>query len=162
MSHVRFIVGGRKLMGHLRSCYACVTQGGCSRHTGGNTYTRPAVEGLRGDVLFHEALVEFDLMAMSRSKAAVDGAGPQWVDEEFMVEYPALAEFMRETVWEDGKVRRTGTLLIVAEGRVIKCSIHDRDGRRSAWITADTVKTLFARCDAALASDGLEWRKDTR
>lgn len=101
-------------------------------------------------------------MAMSRSKGAVDGVTLQWVDEEFQLEYEALGEFMRETLWDDGKPRKTGTLLIVAEGKVLKCAVHDRDGRRGAWVTAETWKDLLSRIDAGLASDTLDWRKDTR
>jgi hypothetical protein len=110
----------------------------------------------------YQANIEDEIMAMSRSKSGESAAVLQWVDEEFMVEYPALGEFLRETIWDDGKPRKVGTLLVVAEGRVIKCSVHDRDARRSAWVTAETFKQLLSRVDAALAADSLEWRKDTR
>jgi hypothetical protein len=113
-------------------------------------------------VVYLQALVEVDLMAMSRSKSASDLPGSQWVDEEFIASHPSLAEFMRETSWDDGKPRKTGTILIVADGRVLKASVHDRDARRSAWVSADTLCELLVRIDAALGTDSLEWRKDTR
>lgn len=112
---------------------------------------------------FHAwVLYEESVMAMSRSKSAAESPAMMWTDEEFGTEHPALYEFLRETSWEDGKPRKCGTLLVTVDVGVLKCSVHDRDGRRTAWVSSDTFKELMRRVDAALASDSLEWRKDTR
>jgi len=101
-------------------------------------------------------------MAMSRSKAAGEDVGQQWVDELFELEYPDLYEFLRETKWDDGKARKTGTILITVDVGTLKAVLHDRDGKRCAWFSADEFAVLLQRANKALASSTVEWRKDTR
>lgn len=101
-------------------------------------------------------------MAMSRSKSASESPSLQWVDEEFMLEYPDLYEFLSEQEWEDKKKRVTGTLIIACEGRSIKAKVCDRDGKRGAWVTAELFTDLLKRIDTALNHDDLDWRKETR
>lgn len=149
-------------MKHPKGCYGCGRKR-CGSLSGGSLLnTSPAIYGLRVECEIRLAVVEEELMAMSRSKSASDSPGMKWVDEAFFVEYPDLYEFMSETVWDDGKPRKTGTMVIAVEGRVIKASVHDRDGRRSAWVTAEEFATLLKRIDEGLRSDALDWRKDTR
>jgi len=148
-------------MGNSR-CYACVTQGGCLDHRKSTRNNGREVDGLNRDRLYYEAVLwELD-MAMDRSKAGGDLGLVTWMDEVFSLEHPHLFEFMTETSWSDGKPRKVGTLLLVAEGKVIKCSLHDRDGRRAAWITAESLQELLRRVDKGLEFDTLDWRKDTR
>jgi hypothetical protein len=109
-----------------------------------------------------EAYMWGDAMAMDRAKSASESPGGAFVDEEMMAEWPHLYEFMREVAWSDGKPRKTGTLTISVEGRMIKCSTHDRDGRRYFWLSSDTWSGLLRSIDAALRDDTAEWRKDTR
>lgn len=85
-----------------------------------------------------------------------------WTDEEFFVEYENLYEFLRETQWDDGKPRKTGTMLITVDAGSLKAVVHDRDGKRCAWVTADTFKQLLNRIDTAIGTATLEWRRDTR
>jgi len=145
-----------------KGCYGCGRKR-CSRLRSGDLlYTTPALYGLRDEVLRYQTVIEGELMAMPRSKGAIEGVGLSWSDEYFQVEYPDLFAFMSELVWDDGKARKVGTLTVVAEGKVVKASVHDRDGRRSAWCSAETFAELLKRIDKGLATDSLDWRKDTR
>lgn len=101
-------------------------------------------------------------MAMSRVKSAADSPAMLWVDEEFGAEHPLLYEFLRETAWDDGKPRKTGTILLTVDVGTLKGVLHDRDGKRCAWFSAESMTQLLRRVDKALESDAVEWRKDTR
>jgi hypothetical protein len=108
------------------------------------------------------AAAEVELMAMSRGKSAGEGPLAQWMDEGFRTEHPDLFEFLAETLWDDGKKRLTGTLIFATEGRSLKCKVCDRDGKRGAWVTADTFAEILLRIDTLLHNDDLDWRKETR
>lgn len=101
-------------------------------------------------------------MAMDRSKSAGENPGHLFVDEHMSAEHPDLYAFMREVAWSDGKKRLTGTLTISVEGRVIKCSTHDRDGKRYFWMTGESWQGLLRSIDSALRNDTAEWRPDKR
>jgi len=149
-------------MSHPKGCYGC----GRKRCSAGPSWKperdTSVVYSLATELLMSEAFFEGVAMAMDRSKAAGESPGTAFVDEEMMAEWPHLYEFMRETVWSDGKPRKTGTLTISIEGRMIKCSVHDRDGRRYGWLSSDTWSGLLKVINANLGDDGIEWRKDTR
>lgn len=125
-------------------------------------YTLYAGDGLASWVSYIMAVAEGELMAMSRSKSASESPGLQWMDEVFALEHPDLYEFLAESMWDDGKKRSTGTLIIASDGRSIKAKVCDRDGKRGAWVTADTFSDLLRRIDIALHNDDLDWRKETR
>jgi len=149
-------------MSHPKGCYGC----GRKRCSAGPSWkperNTPPVYSLTEGLLVWQAAMEDELMAMDVSKGAAHNPGHLFVDEEMCAEHPDLYAFMRETVWSDGKKRSTGTLTISVEGRVIKCSTHDRDGKRYFWLTGDTLKGLLASIDRALRDDTAEWRPDKR
>jgi hypothetical protein len=72
--------------------------------------------------------------------------------------YPSLTEFLIEVLWEDGKPRETGTvLLFVQEGRWKAC-LNDRDADASCFVSARTLGELLAVMDAAIEDPSVEWR----
>lgn len=73
---------------------------------------------------------------------------------------PSLAEFLSETVWEDGTARQTGTLMVFVEEGRWKGWLHDRDQGCSAFLSNTTLSNLLACLDTALAGDEVEWRPD--
>jgi len=149
-------------MSYSGRCYACVTRGGCKRHRRREaTPARvPPSPGSSSSAFW--AQYGDDLMAMSRTKAAGEAVTLLWVDEQCGGLYPALYEFLRETQWDDGKPRKTGTFLVTVDQGSLKMVLHDRDGRRCAWMTAETMADLLRRADESLSSQSTEWRKDTR
>lgn len=102
-------------------------------------------------------------MAMKRSSAhSPTGLPSQFVDEVFSAEYPTLYEWLRESKWDDGATRKTGAVMILVDGSYLKAWVHDKDGRRSAWVSAESFSLLLQAVDSALAEGRLEWRADKR
>ena len=103
-------------------------------------------------------------MAMSRLKSlgGPNNVGKTAVDEKLYGLYPELHEFLTETSWDDGKPRKTGTLLIMADNGWWKAFVHDRDGRCGAFVTAGTVDLLMSAVEAGLAAGDLDMRPDKR
>lgn len=102
-------------------------------------------------------------MAMKRPDAeATPQAGQPLQDEVFSGFYPTLFSHMSETRWDDGKPRKTTTLLVFVENGKWKAHVNDRDGRRGFWVSADAWEQLLESADEAIDSVSTEWRKDTR
>lgn len=106
--------------------------------------------------------LEDEAMAMSRSKSTISASGRVVVDQVLEREFPTLHEFMTESTWDDGKIRKTGSLMIVVEDGWWKCWLHDRDGRTSAWFTGTSVKDVMMMAEEGLLGSSVAWRKDTR
>lgn len=83
-------------------------------------------------------------------------------DESFLVLFPAMVEWLTESKWDDGKKRETGTAMLLAEGGLWKLWMHDRDGKRSCWISAESLTTLIQRADEVAQGGAGEWRLDKR
>lgn len=102
-------------------------------------------------------------MAMSRKGSGTGGDSRLTaVDHDMAARCPVLHEWMTEITWDDGKKREVGTLMVVAEGGWWKAWLHDRDGRRSAWLAGVTLHDLFAAVEDALGSNTVAWRPDKR
>lgn len=75
---------------------------------------------------------------------------------------PAILEFLTIAAWEDGTVRQVGTIMVLVDGLVWKAWVHDRDGRRSCFVSSRTPEDLLAAVEEVLANGGGEWRSDDR
>jgi hypothetical protein len=72
--------------------------------------------------------------------------------------YPALAEFLTLTRWEDQSPRDTGTMLICwGEGRW-RAWLNDRDSQANSWLSGDTLADLLLSVESGLREGTLEWR----
>lgn len=76
--------------------------------------------------------------------------------------YAGLQEFLTMTAWEDGAVRQTGTLMLLAEGGLWKLWIHDRDGKRSVWISGQSVEAVTQKAEDIVQGGPADWRPDKR
>jgi hypothetical protein len=102
-------------------------------------------------------------VAMKRPDAgATPQSGQTLKDEVFEGFYPKLLAHLSETVWEDGKQRKPSTLLVMVENSRWKAFLHDRDGKRGFWISAESWEWLLEALEGAVDSSSTEWRKDTR
>jgi hypothetical protein len=84
------------------------------------------------------------------------------VDQAACKELPYIVAFLSQTVWEDGKDRKPGSILVVADGGLWKCWVNDRDALLSAWVSADTLLDLLSAVERGLAGDALSWRSDRK
>jgi len=107
--------------------------------------------------------LEAEAMAMMRRDEAEAPAVARSARDEVLLGWlPNVHEWLTETQWHDGKPRKSTTLMVVVENGRWKCWVHDRDARRSAWVTADAWEALWVVLERSLKDDDLEWRKDTR
>lgn len=102
-------------------------------------------------------------MAMKRpSGEATPSVGQNLKDEVFEGFYPKLFAHLSEAVWDDGKPRKTSTLLLLVENGRWKAFLHDRDGKRGFWLSGESWEWLLESLEAGVESSSTEWRKDTR
>lgn len=102
-------------------------------------------------------------MAMSRQGSGTGGdAAHKGIDPWLDKAATHLHEWLTELTWEDGKKREPGTVMVVVEGGWWKAWLHDRDGKRSAWLSASTLPLLLGVVDEALATNNVAWRPDRR
>lgn len=83
---------------------------------------------------------------------------PKWVDHDFESLYPNLTEYLTAESWDDGKARRTSTLLVFFEAGSLKLCLNDRDSNRSAFFCEGTMADTLARIESALTDGTVEWR----
>lgn len=93
---------------------------------------------------------------------AAPNALPLATDEVLREWLPTLHEYVTTTRWEDGKPRKTSTVMLLCENGKWKVWVHDRDLKRSCWITGDCWEGVWEQTERSLKDDSLEWRKDTR
>jgi len=102
-------------------------------------------------------------MAMKRPTEAVAPSGAKPLsDEVFEGFYPKLFAHLTELQWDDGKPRKTSTLMVMAENGRWKSFLHDRDAKRGFWMTSESWEWLLEQLEAGIESSSTEWRKDTR
>jgi len=102
-------------------------------------------------------------MGMKRPDAGeVQLGGPAASDPVLSGFYPTLTEWLTTTVWDDGKPRKTSTLLLMTENGRWKAFLHDRDGKRGFWMTAEAYEGLLGALENGLTNSSVEWRRDTR
>jgi hypothetical protein len=103
-------------------------------------------------------------MALSRSVGAAQAAGQTRgaEDEAFSLRFATLHEFLTQLVWEDGKPRKPGSILLFTDQARWKLLVHDKDARMGAFLTGNTVDGLLQDADDGLSNGSLDWRKDTR
>lgn len=116
---------------------------------------RPETRDGRSELEIHMAMVR-------PSGGSVARVGQPARDEVLHGWLPALHDHLTETQWDDGKPRKTSTVLIMTENGYWKASIHDRDMKAGAWVTAEAWEELLETLNRKLIEGSLEWRKDTR
>lgn len=87
-----------------------------------------------------------------KSSPIVSRAGPAWHH------FPHIMDFLTQDRWSENVRRELGTLLIVFEDGRFRVWVNDKDGRRTAWCSCESVEGLLDALEANLATDGLEWR----
>jgi len=105
---------------------------------------------------------ESDVAMKRPNEAEARTSGQLLSDEVFEGLYPKLLAHLRETTWDDGKPRKTSTLLVLVENARWKAFFHDRDAKRGFWLSAEAWEWLLESLEAAVDSSSTEWRKDTR
>lgn len=107
--------------------------------------------------------IDWEIEAMKRPDAIESGGGGSpLVDEVLAGWLPTLLEYLATMKWEDGKPRKTSTAMIFVDQGRLKVCIHDRDLRRSCFVTGESWEEVWEATERGLKQDTVEWRKDTR
>jgi len=132
-------------------CYA--TRRGRASHPGSRRGKCPSEAMTRADLI----------MAMKRpTDNPRERAGQPVVDEVLKGWLPELHAFLTETTWEDGKPRKTGTVMLLTEDGLWKAWIHDRDTKVSGWLSGESWEGLLESLNKAFGSGSITWRADRR
>lgn len=98
-------------------------------------------------------------MLKRRSQAADGGGGGGEPGScSYSQLYADLAAFLRQSEWENGDPRTTGTIMLFTEAGMWKAWLHDRDGQCSLFLSAGTLSELLSSCDQVLAAGNADWR----
>lgn len=79
-------------------------------------------------------------------------------DEEFEKDHPAITEFMTLRKGDDGKVRKTASLLVFCEDGLWKCCLSEREEELTLWASSDTLAGLLEALEATLQAPAPQWR----
>ena len=72
--------------------------------------------------------------------------------------FPALAEFLTATRWDNGDVRAPGTLTVFTDGPVWKVCLSDKDAGVVAFVTAESPDGVLLAANKGLETGSLDWR----
>lgn len=81
-------------------------------------------------------------------------------DVEMEKKYPAVWEYLVADAYPDGQVRQRATVMVIAEGDVVKLCLNDRDNNQSLWVTGATLSAAFKALEAAVGSAQAPWREN--
>jgi len=102
-------------------------------------------------------------MAMKRPvNGTTTNPGVNEDDPQFFDWYPHLHERLSETRWEDGKSRKTDTLMLFREHSMWKILIHDREARTKAWVSGSTWEGVLKALERGLGEETLEWTPEKK
>lgn len=95
------------------------------------------------------------------NRAAVDPTKAPPVDGPCdLAGYPSIIAFLADPVWEDGKPRETGTILLLTQDGVWKAWVNDKAGKVSAFVSAASLRDLLDVVNDGIELDQLDWRRD--
>ncbi len=83
---------------------------------------------------------------------------PLTADTAGAAKYPTLVEYLTCLTYDDGTSRETSTVSLFIEDGKWKVAVNDRDLRRSAYVTGDTLQGVLSLAEKGLANHTLDWR----
>lgn len=103
-------------------------------------------------------------MALPKRSAPVSPVVPNeqlFYDKDFADMYPALHSFLKDTNYEDGTRRLTGTISLFVKNGRLTCGVNDNDRQLTAYVNAVTVEEMLFSVNEGIANDTLEWKAKT-
>lgn len=95
-----------------------------------------------------------------RTETVVPASKPEdCANDEMLVSFPALMEFITTVAYDDGKLRQSPTLTVFYDAPYVKVCLNDRDQGLTAWVAAAGLWGALSALNTGLATDGLEWRR---
>lgn len=101
-------------------------------------------------------------MAFLRKRQEQDGTGSCFkidADDALGKKFPALMEFLTESLWPDGESRVTGSLTVFLQDGMLKACVADKDQELVAFVAGVGLTSLLRALEEGLVGDGLDWRR---
>jgi len=76
----------------------------------------------------------------------------------FLSDYPTVWSYLTDSKWDDGSRRERATILIVADGGVVKLWLGDKACNRSCWTTGESLEQAFTILEEQLSTSSAAWR----
>jgi len=149
-----------------KGCSMCAN---CCSNVKKNSCCSYCLSNLRGETNYpsHRAYnpcnpILWSPLSMVLKRPTVNGSGhpvpSEFNDPEFKNQFPTLYEYVSSTAWDDGKVRKTSTLLLFVEDGALKVCLNDRALLRQAFVSARTFTETLSLLDDQLRDDTVTWR----
>lgn len=84
--------------------------------------------------------------------------GVEWIDPEFVRDYPNLKAFLADGKYADGSVRLTGSISLFTKSGSLTAAINDNDRNVSGFVTAATWAELLYMLEVGIGDDSIDWR----
>lgn len=111
-----------------------------------------------GHPLTKERVKEMALVRSGKGVSRPLAGGYSPPDDVLLCSCPDVVAFLSCESWPDGESRERGSLSVIIEDGVLKGVLNDKDGRRSAYIAADSLEQLLERLERAVGSPTTDWR----
>lgn len=76
----------------------------------------------------------------------------------FLSDFPNVWAYLTDSKWDDGSKRERATILVIADGGVMKLWLGDKACKRSCWVTGESLEQAFTVLEEQLATSSCAWR----
>lgn len=76
----------------------------------------------------------------------------------FLSDFPTVWCYLTDSKWDDGSRRERATILIVADGGVMKLWMGDNANNRSTWVTGESLEQALTILEEQLSTSSAPWR----
>lgn len=79
-------------------------------------------------------------------------------EDGFAKKHPLLLSYLQDVSYDDGSSREPSSMSVFVEDGLFKIALNDRDLKRSAYVSADTLSGCMAALEAQLGKGVADWR----
>jgi hypothetical protein len=100
-----------------------------------------------------------DFLASALKGQTSIGVSDDALDPGFLVEYPALHQFMCRQTNPDGSPRRPSSLTVFTEDGLFKACLNEKDLGLALYASGDTFPGALLALETRLHAPKVEWRR---
>jgi hypothetical protein len=71
---------------------------------------------------------------------------------------PTVWAMLTDDLWDDGTPRVRATMLVIADGAVVKLWLNDKENGRSCWVSGESLEHALNALEDALYGGSAAWR----
>jgi len=118
-------------------------------------FTADQLLGLRWD---HFKMSVYDMLNKPQRPVKGPGGSHTIVDAKLRKLMPSVVEYLESCAYEDGTLRKSSTISLFAEGKLIKVSLNDRDNSRTLWAEGESLEDAWRLLERLLSLPEPPWR----